>query len=148
MTSTKKRSMPRRVVGVVGVSVVTGLAAAVMGGSAQAASGDVLLPHPGPDGLVWVQERTGDGGVATGGADGNKPLAVTVACEGGGKVVATVVPGNAVDPRPVSFTVDCPADSPGQATKVIDAGMQGSFSVQIDASTPTIRWALTATQEE
>ncbi|MGC9543693.1 hypothetical protein [Streptomyces sp. UG1] len=45
-------------------------------------SGGVLLPHPGPEGLVWVEEWTGDGGVASDGAWEKLPTVLTVACEG------------------------------------------------------------------
>src|SRR5690606_41857970 len=42
-----------------------------------AAAGDALLPHPGPDGRVWVPEWTGDGGGAGGGGGGREATGVS-----------------------------------------------------------------------
>ncbi|MFK0216551.1 hypothetical protein [Streptomyces sp. NPDC090298] len=115
-------------------------------GTSPAAAADVLLPHPGPDGLVWVQEQVGDGGVASAGAWGGLPTVLTVACEGGGTINATMESqGNHV----AELTVDCPAGTTGIGTVSVDPGkVTGSFSIGIDASNGTIRWALTVTQPE
>lgn len=111
-----------------------------------AAAADVLLPHPGPDGLVWVQEQTGDGGVVSAGAWDRLPTVLTVACEGDGSVHATMESqGNQV----ADLIVDCPIGTTGTGTVSMDPGMvTGSFSIGIDASDDTIRWALTVTQPE
>ncbi|MEY9992459.1 hypothetical protein ABIE67_004491 [Streptomyces sp. V4I8] len=120
---------------------LTGLAAAP-----SAASTDVLLPHPGPEGLVWVPEHTGDGGVASGGAWEKLPTVLTVACEGGGDVRVTMSQETEV----AAFTVDCPAEGAGVGSVTMDPGVVrfGSFTIGVDASADNIRWALTVTQPE
>ncbi|WP_267242479.1 hypothetical protein [Streptomyces sp. PR69] len=112
-----------------------------------AASADVLLPHPGPDGLVWVKEHTGDGGVASGGAWDGLPTVLTVACEGGGSVAVTMESQSA---DVAALSVDCPDGAVGKGTVTMDVGVvrPGSFTVTVDASTETLRWALTVTQPE
>jgi hypothetical protein len=119
---------------------------AVGTGPAAAADG-VLLPHPGPDGLVWVEEQTGDGGVVSGGAYHGLPTILTVACEGGGSVRVTM---ESQQGEVAAFAVDCPAEAAGVGSVTMDAGVvcPGSFSVAVDASAETIRWALTVTQPE
>ncbi|WP_411113864.1 hypothetical protein [Streptomyces sp. 029-5] len=116
-------------------------------GVVPAAAAGGLLPHPGPEGLVWVEEMTGDGGVASGGAWEGLPTVLTVACEGGGSVVVTM---DSQQLRVAEFTVDCPAGSAGVGSVTMDAGVvqRGSFTVGIDASQESIRWALTVTQPE
>ncbi|MFJ9030467.1 hypothetical protein ACIRQP_18460 [Streptomyces sp. NPDC102274] len=106
-----------------------------------------LLPHPGPEGLVWVEEMTGDGGAASGGAWEGLPTVLTVACEGGGSVVVTM---ESQQLRVAEFAVVCPAGSAGVGSVTMDAGVvrRGSFTVGIDASQDSIRWALTVTQPE
>ncbi|WP_159072888.1 MULTISPECIES: hypothetical protein [unclassified Streptomyces] len=110
------------------------------------AAADVLLPYPGPDGLVWVQEQTGDGGVVSAGAWDRLPTVLMVACEGDGSVHATMESqGNQV----ADLIVDCPVGTTGTGTVSMDPGIvTGSFSIGIDASDDTIRWALTVTQPE
>lgn len=106
-----------------------------------------LLPRPGPEGLVWVEEWRGDGGVVSGGAWDTLPTVLTVACEGGGSVAVTMSwQGEQV----AEFSVDCPAGAPGVGSVTMDAGVvgSGSFSVGVDASDENIRWALTVTQPE
>lgn len=111
-----------------------------------AASGDGLLPHPGPEGLVWVEEQTGDGGVASGGAWEQLPTVLTVACEGGGSVRVTM----AQETQIAEFSVDCPVGEAGVGSVTLDPGVVhfGSFTVGVDASADDIRWALTVTQPE
>lgn len=112
-----------------------------------AASGDALLPHPGPDGLVWVEEQTGDGGVVSGGAWEGLPTVLTVACEGGGSVQVTM---ESQDVEVADFSVDCPVGATGVGSVTREAGVvrSGSFSVGVDASTESIRWALSVAQPE
>ncbi|WP_407986354.1 hypothetical protein [Kitasatospora sp. CMC57] len=38
------------------LAAVAALAACAVAGASPASAADVLLPHPGPDGLVWVPE--------------------------------------------------------------------------------------------
>ncbi|PVC69761.1 hypothetical protein DBP18_20630 [Streptomyces sp. CS081A] len=96
--------------------------------------------------MVWVQEQTGDGGVVSAGAWDRLPTVLTVACEGDGSVHATMESqGNQV----ADLIVDCPIGTTGTGTVSMDPGMvTGSFSIGIDASDDTIRWALTVTQPE
>ncbi|MGW1958344.1 hypothetical protein ACWCPI_37285 [Streptomyces sp. NPDC001920] len=118
-----------------------------LGAAPAAASADALLPHPGPDGLVWVEERTGDGGVVSGGAWEGLPTVLTVACEGGGSVRVTM---ESRDTQVAAFSVDCPAGEAGVGSVTMAPGVvpSGSFSVAVDASSDGIRWALTVTQPE
>ncbi|MFE9021886.1 hypothetical protein ACFYNL_25480 [Streptomyces sp. NPDC007808] len=119
-----------------------------LGAAPAAASPDVLLPHPGPDGLVWVEERTGDGGVVSGGAWEGLPTVLTVACEGGGSVHVTMESSR--DTQVAAFSVDCPAGEAGVGSVTMAPGVvpPGSFFVTVDASSDGIRWALTVTQPE
>lgn len=129
---------------------VTALAACALtgAGAGPAAAGDPLLPHPGPDGLVWVEESTGDGGVVSGGAWERLPTVLTVACEGGGDVRVTM--RTQEEQEVAAFSVDCPAGNAGVGSVTMDAGVvrPGSFTVGVDASADDIRWALTVTQPE
>ncbi|MGW7431461.1 hypothetical protein ACWGIN_18190 [Streptomyces sp. NPDC054861] len=111
------------------------------------ASAGVLLPHPGPEGLVWVPERTGDGGVVSAGAWDSLPTVLTVACEGGGDVRVTM---ESQGTEVAAFSVDCPAGTAGTGSVTMDAGVvrSGSFAIGVDASTEDVRWALTVTQPE
>ncbi|WP_369170399.1 hypothetical protein AB5J49_22350 [Streptomyces sp. R28] len=129
---------------------MTALAAcglAGLGAAPAAASGDVLLPHPGPEGLVWVEEWTGDGGVVSAGVWESLPTVLTVACEGGGEVRVTM---RSQDSEVAAFSVDCPAGKAGVGSVTMDPGVvrAGSFQVDVDASADDIRWALTVTQPE
>ncbi|MBT2674500.1 hypothetical protein J7E95_27575 [Streptomyces sp. ISL-14] len=118
-----------------------------LGAAPAAASGDVLLPHPGPDGLVWVEEWTGDGGVVSAGVWESLPTVLTVACEGDGNVQVTMW---SQDAEVAAFSVDCPAGEAGVGSVTMDPGVvrAGSFEVAVDASADNIRWALTVTQPE
>ncbi|MDR6974106.1 hypothetical protein J2X68_000784 [Streptomyces sp. 3330] len=129
---------------------VTALAAGALTGAATvpaAATGDPLLAHPGPDGLVWVEEWAGDGGVASGGAWEGLPTVLTVACEGGGDVRVTM---RSQETEVAAFSVDCPAGSAGVGSATMAAGVvrPGSFTVGVDASADGVRWSLTVTQPE
>ncbi|MER5710447.1 hypothetical protein [Streptomyces sp. NPDC002122] len=117
-------------------------------GVANAATADAaLLPHPGPDGLVWVEEAWGDGGVASGGAYEGLPTVLTVACDGGGTVSVTM---DSQRTEVAAFTVDCPRGEPGRGSVSIPAGVvrPGSFTIGVETSSETVRWALTVTQPE
>ncbi|MFI0577619.1 MULTISPECIES: hypothetical protein [Streptomyces] len=52
--------------------------------------------------------------------------------------------------RVAEFSVDCPAGSAGVGSVTMDPGVvqQGSFTVGVDASNDSLRWALTVTQPE
>ncbi|MFG3309715.1 hypothetical protein [Streptomyces wuyuanensis] len=128
----------------VAVLAASGLAAVSVTPAAAATGG--LLPHPGPEGLVWVEEMTGDGGVASGGAWEGLPTVLTVACEGGGSAQVTMRQQAQI----AAFTVDCPAGSAGVGSVTMDAGVvkAGSFTVEVDVSSGDVRWALTVTQPE
>ncbi|MER7521039.1 hypothetical protein [Streptomyces sp. NPDC126499] len=116
-------------------------------GTATAAAGDVLLPHPGPDGLVWVEEQWGDGGVASGGAHGGLPTVLTVACEGGGTLRVTM---RSQETEVADFAVTCPTDTPARGSVTMPPGVvrPGSFTIGVDASSQDVRWAMTVTQPE
>ncbi|MFF8959724.1 hypothetical protein [Streptomyces sp. NPDC014894] len=117
-----------------------------LAGAGPAAASGGLLPHPGPDGLVWAEEFRGDGGLVSGGANTGLPTVLTVACEGGGSLRATMESQQA---QVADFTVDCPAGSTGLGSVTMDPGIvRGSFSVGIDASSPEIRWSLAVAQPE
>ncbi|MEU7124508.1 hypothetical protein [Streptomyces zaomyceticus] len=133
-------------------AVLTSAAAAFLvwgtGGTAFAApAGDVLLPHPGPEGLVWVQEQWGDGGVVSAGVWESLPTVLTVACDGGGALSVTM---ESQQTQVAAFTVDCAGHEPGRGSVALPAGVvrAGSFSVGVDASSQSVRWALTVTQPE
>ncbi|GAA2091924.1 hypothetical protein GCM10009759_17150 [Kitasatospora saccharophila] len=123
------------------VCAVTGLGA----GPAAAADG-VSLPYPGPDGLVWVDGRVGDGGLVSGGAWTSLPTVLTVACEGGGTVRVTMESQQA---EVAAFTVDCPVDTVGVGSVTMAPGVvRGSFSVYVDAGGAPLGWALQVVQPE
>ncbi|GLW71767.1 hypothetical protein Kpho02_40660 [Kitasatospora phosalacinea] len=123
------------------VCAVTGLGA----GPAAAADG-VALPYPGPDGLVWVNDRVGDGGLVSGGAWASLPTVLTVACEGGGTVRVTMRTEQA---EVAAFTVDCPVGTTGLGSVTLAPGVvQGSFSVYVDAGGAPLGWALQVVQPE
>jgi hypothetical protein len=132
---------------VLAATVLAACALTAAGAGPAAAAGDPLLPHPGPDGLVWVEEQVGDGGVASGGAWERLPTVLTVACEGGGSVAVTM---RSQDTEVAAFSVDCPAGSAGVGSVTMDPGVvrRGSFVIGVDASSETVRWALTVTQPE
>ncbi len=68
---------------------------------------------------MWVPERTGDGGVVSGGASDRLPTVLTVACEGGGDVRVTM---DSQGTQVAAFTVDCPAGSAGVGSVSMDPG--------------------------
>ncbi len=106
-----------------------------------------LLPHPGPDGLVWVEEAWGDGGVASGGAYSGLPTVLSIACDGGGTVGVTM---DSQQTQVAAFTVDCPESETGRGSVSLPAGVvrPGSFTIGVDASSEAVRWSLTVTQPE
>lgn len=129
--------------------VVVAVATVVaLGGTASgAATGEPLLPDPGPDGLVWVPEMTGDGGFVSAGASDRLPTVLTVACEGGGSVAVSMTQ---LEAEVAAFTVECPVESAGIGSQEMAPGVVvfGSFSVGIDASSDAIRWSATLVQPE
>lgn len=131
------------------VSAVALLAAGAMAavGVTPAVAAGGLLPHPGPDGLVWVEEVVGDGGVASGGTWDRLPTVLTAACEGGGAVHVTM---DSQGHQVADFIVDCPIGTAGVGSVALDPGVvrTGSFTIGVDASDDTVRWALTVTQPE
>jgi hypothetical protein len=129
------------------LATLAALGAVAAGTGSAAAADDVLLPHPGPDGLLWVPEQTGDGGAVSAGASPYAPTTLTVACEGGGSVRVTM---QSQDTQVAEVSVDCPAGTAGVGSVTLDPGVVqwGSFGVGIDASADSIRWALTVTQPE
>lgn len=118
------------------------------GGVAQASDSGELLPHPGPDGVVWVPERTGSGGVVSSGLNRHLDTRITVACEGGGSIEVTFDAQNVPEYTPVTFALDCPAGTPAERTVELGSGLSGSFGVQVDTSDPGIRWGLVLAQPE
>lgn len=130
----------------VSVALLAGLALTGLGAGPASAAGGGLLPHPGPEGLVWVEEHVGDGGVASGGAWEGLPTVLTVACEGGGSVAVTMSQESEI----AAFTVDCPVGGAGVGSVTMEPGVVhfGSFTVGVDASAQNIRWALTVTPPE
>ncbi|MGY4741952.1 hypothetical protein [Streptomyces sp. ATMOS53] len=132
------------------VTALAACALAGVGAGPAAAADGPLLPHPGPDGLVWVEERTGDGAVASGGAWDGLPTVLTVACEGDGSVRVTMQSQEEEEEEVADFSVDCPAGSTGVGSATMPAGVvrPGSFTIAVDASSESVRWALTVTQPE
>ncbi|MFE7415272.1 hypothetical protein [Streptomyces laurentii] len=124
--------------GMTALSVVPA-AAAVSGG---------LLPHPGPDGRLWVEERTGDGGVVSASASEGVLTVLTAACEGGGSIEVTL--SQQTQTQIASLTVDCPVGSTGVGSVTIDPGVvkHGDFFVWVDTSRDDIRWGMSVTQPE
>ncbi|MCX4625530.1 hypothetical protein [Streptomyces sp. NBC_01443] len=131
------------------LTMLAALGAVGLGGALPASAADGgMLPHPGPEGLVWVEEFRDDGGVASGGAWESLPTILTVACEGGGTVRVTME-SNGVG-TVAAFDVECPVGSAGVGSVRMDAGVvrPGSFTIGVDASAQTTRWSLTVTQPE
>ncbi|MGW2990082.1 hypothetical protein [Streptomyces goshikiensis] len=131
------------------LTTLAALVAAGLAGAGPAAAADGgMLPHPGPDGLVWVDEFRGDGGVASGGASIDLPIVLTVACDGGGDVRVTMDSKGTIV---AAFDVECPASGgAGVGTASMAAGVvrPGDFTIVVDTSTRTTRWSLTVTQPE
>ncbi|MFJ5926751.1 hypothetical protein ACIQF6_29555 [Kitasatospora sp. NPDC092948] len=111
-----------------------------------------ILPHPGPDGLIWIPDWIGDGGAVTGGASAyGPPVTVTVGCQGGSGGAGEVhvsYRASYGDATPVEFTVACPADAVGRGSAVVTAEQGRSFSVGVTASAPDVHWGLTVTQPD
>ncbi|MEV6950495.1 hypothetical protein [Streptomyces sp. NPDC051183] len=137
-----------RVAALAAATVAMTAALAGGGGVAQASDGGNLLPHPGPDGVVWLPERTGSGGVVGSGLNRHLDTGLTVACEGGGSIEVTFEAPNLPEYTPVTFALDCPAGTPAERTVQLGSGLSGSFGVQVAASDPGIRWGLVLAQPE
>lgn len=124
------------------------MTATLAGGAAQAADGEELISYPGPDGVVWISERTGSGGLVGGGLSRHLGTELTVACEGGGSVEVTFGADDVPGYTPVTFAVDCPAGTPGRRTVQLGEGLYGSISVHVATSDPGIRWGFALVQPE
>ncbi|WP_354644654.1 hypothetical protein [Kitasatospora camelliae] len=141
----------------IGMAVVAAvLAAGVTAGAPAVAEGEPtggpaegeVLPHPGPDGLIWIPAWVGHGGAVTGGASPDRSFTLTVACQGIGSVEVTFT-AQYGDTSPVTFQVDCTATgAPGVGSRVLDGEQGRSFGVGVTTSSPAIRWGLTATQAD
>ncbi|MCX5196723.1 hypothetical protein OOK31_22990 [Streptomyces sp. NBC_00249] len=125
-----------------------GAALAMTVGAGQAAAAEELLPHPGPDGLIWVPEVTGSSGFVSGGLWSRLDTFTTFACEGGGSIEVTFHLDNHPDRDPAPFTLNCPAGSPAAVTVPLGTGLTGGFGATVTTSSPSIRWAATVTQPE
>ncbi|MEU3313994.1 hypothetical protein ABZ716_08955 [Streptomyces sp. NPDC006687] len=117
-------------------------------GTAQAADPTELLPHPGPDGLIWVPEVTGSSGFVSGGLSPNLDTYTTFACEGGGSMVVSFTLDETPDRNPAPFTLTCPTDTPARITVPLGTGLHGGFGAMVTTSTPTLRWAAVVVQPE
>ncbi|MEU3723439.1 hypothetical protein [Streptomyces sp. NPDC031705] len=117
-------------------------------GAAQAADQTELLPHPGPDGLIWVPEVAGSSGFVSGGLSPYLDTYTTFACEGGGSMVVSFTLDEHPERNPAPFTLDCPADAPARLTIPLGTGLHGGFGAVVTTSTPTLRWAATVVQPE
>ncbi|QKW18524.1 hypothetical protein HUT16_05100 [Kitasatospora sp. NA04385] len=107
-----------------------------------------ILPHPGPDGLLWIGDWIGNGGAASGGASpSGQPVTVTLACRGDLPAKAKVVFSTASD-DPVEFTVTCPPGATGTGSTTVRAAQAGSFEVGVTTSDPGLHWGLTVTQPD
>ncbi|MFD7645205.1 hypothetical protein ACFV4P_31645 [Kitasatospora sp. NPDC059795] len=137
---------------VTGAAVAVGPAFAGQSGSAEHGTPGTgqILPHPGPDGVLWIPDWIGDGGAVTV-AGNSMPATVTVGCRGGsgsaGEVQVRFTPSYG-DLTPVEFTVACPADTVGLGSVVVAAETSRSFQVGVTASAPDVHWGLTVTQPD
>ncbi|WP_326591463.1 hypothetical protein OG756_11175 [Streptomyces sp. NBC_01310] len=132
------------------LATVTAVAAAlaVGVGAGQASAQEELIGYPGPDGLIWVQEQTGNGGFVSGGLASSLDTFTTFACEGGGSIEVAFRLDNHPDRDPAPFTLDCPAGSPSRVTVPLGTGLHGGFGATVTASSPSIRWGATVVQPE
>ncbi|MGW4380783.1 hypothetical protein [Kitasatospora sp. NPDC004531] len=108
-----------------------------------------ILPHPGPDGYLWIPDWIGNGGAVSGGLNmSGPPVTVTVGCQGGsaGAGEAHVSFGGGTDP--VKFTVACPADTVGIGSATVPVDQITSLSVVVETSAPDVHWGLTVTQPD
>ena len=111
-----------------------------------------ILPHPGPDGLIWIPDWIGNGGAVTGGGSASGPPAtVTVGCQGGSGgagEVHVLFRSEYGGPTPVEFTVACPADSIGIGSVVVPGEQSRNFYVGVTTSAPDVHWGLAVTQPD
>ncbi|MET9610361.1 hypothetical protein ABZZ17_35685 [Streptomyces sp. NPDC006512] len=125
-----------------------GAALAMTVGAGQSAADEELIGYPGPDGLIWVQEQTGNGGFVSGGLAPWLDSFTTFACEGGGSIEVVFHLENHPDRDPAPFTLDCPSGTPARITVPLGTGLKGGFVATVTASSPSTRWAATVVQPE
>ncbi|WP_404869941.1 hypothetical protein ACI1MP_30235 [Kitasatospora griseola] len=141
------------------VVVAAGPAVVVAAGSAMAGqSGEPehgtpgtgeILPHPGPDGFIWIPDWIGNGGAVGAGLNmSGPPVTVTVGCQGGSSGPGEVHVSFGGGTTPVEFTVACPADTIGRGSAVVPVDRISSLSVGVETSAPDVHWGLTITQPD
>ncbi|MFF7077363.1 hypothetical protein [Streptomyces lavendulae] len=123
-------------------------ALALTAGTGQASATEALLPHPGPDGLIWIPEITGSSGFVSGGLNSGLDTFTTFACEGGGTIEVSFRLGNHPDRDPSPFTLACPTGTPATITVPLGPGLSGGFGATVTASSPSIRWGAVVVQPE
>ncbi|GLX36531.1 hypothetical protein Sros01_26040 [Streptomyces roseochromogenus] len=127
---------------------LTAAALTVVAGAWQASAQEELIGYPGPDGLIWVQEQTGDGGFVSGGLNSGLDTFTTFACEGGGSIEVSFRLDNHPDRDPAPFTLACPTGTPATITVPLGTGLYGGFGAAVTASSPSIRWGAVVVQPE
>ncbi|MFE3558951.1 hypothetical protein ACFXKW_29445 [Streptomyces sp. NPDC059193] len=115
---------------------------------AQAAPGDKIIGYPGPDGLIWIAEKTGDGGFVSGGLAPDLDTFINFGCADGGSIEVAFHLVNHPDRDPAPFTVDCPDSTPTRVTVPLGTGLRGGFVATVTASSPSVRWGATVVQPE
>ncbi|MFD8026300.1 hypothetical protein ACFV6G_38525 [Streptomyces lavendulae] len=123
-------------------------ALALTAGAGQASATEALLPHPGPDGLIWIPEITGSSGFVSGGLNAHLDTFTTFACEGGGTIEVTFHLYNQPTRDPAPFTLTCPTGTPSTITVPLGTGLSGSFGAEVTASSPSTRWGAVVVQPE
>ncbi|MEU9079817.1 hypothetical protein [Kitasatospora sp. NPDC048538] len=139
MTRNSRRILAATAGALGAVLALAGPAAAVQGGMG---TGEIL-PHPGPDGLIWIPDWIGDGGAVSASVNPSQPFTVTVGCRGGGSVQVHV--GGLA---PADFTVRCPVDATGIGSVEIPARPGRDIEFTVTASDQAIHWGMYATQPE
>ncbi|MFJ9944129.1 hypothetical protein [Streptomyces erythrochromogenes] len=129
-------------------ALTAALTLALAAGTAQAAPGDEIIGHPGPDGLIWIPEQAGSSGFVSGGLSPRLDTFITFGCAGGGTIEVAFHLENHPDRDPAPFTVDCPESDPARVTVPLGTGLGGGFQAWVTASGPSTRWGATVVQPE